>query len=349
MSRQDHDMPVVLNLTTQRERSEADRELVQKELDRLIVQDVPLLPDHPEVRIAPPIREQATPPLSNEDEHLLGGLKNYTFERLSGLRLVLLLDKWPAQMSEGVISESLGVYIPNLREILGDLQSVLTESGLYEEIKAACNRVSGQDNPVPTVVLLMEAIVESSSDEKWSKLTALAGHSWLTTKVLHHELGHHVFPIEDTNGYGLGDPSKQNVTLLAEGGANWFAWMIGSREQRDVLEQFSTSQSLPYKAYKDLRQWGVDVPHAPGVVGATDALMGQLDSTGIFRVEQDAGRFHSVHWSVDEFASMVQSCPEWLPSQGDLQRRLAQAQASSALDLLRRIARGGKGADSTHE
>jgi hypothetical protein len=339
MSRQDHDMPVVLNLTTQRERSEADRELVQKELDRLIVQDVPLLPDHPEVRIAPPIREQATPPLSNEDEHLLGGLKNYTFERLSGLRLVLLLDKWPAQMSEGVISESLGVYIPNLREILGDLQSVLTESGLYEEIKAACNRVSGQDNPVPTVVLLMEAIVESSSDEKWSKLTALAGHSWLTTKVLHHELGHHVFPIKPAD--------YKNSLMVAEGGANWFAWMVGSRGQQEVLKMFSASQSSPYRAYNDLYEWGVMAQHAPGVVGATDALMNQLDRNDIFQVKQDEGRFYSVHWSVEDFQKLVNSWPKWLPNPPT--DRLAQVSGSRAKDLMLEIARRGKGPDSTSE
>lgn len=325
MTQQNRALPAVLNLTSRkhREQFDADRELVQSELARLIVKDVPLLPDHsPDVCIAPRIGGEAPSLSSDEVERLLGGLKQHTFDRLSELKLVLLLDRWPSAVVEGVISEPLGVYIDDLEgKVLKNLKPHLAEKGLYEEIEAACQRVSSQvRSKVPTVILLMEAIAEDSSAQKWSGFTELAGgHSWLTTKVLHHELGHHVFPIADPKDYKPNDssPAAEAAVTLAEGGANWFAWMIGTSAQRYVLGKFSEEQDDPYKAYKALVEWAEMKPIAPGVVWSTDALMNRCEKTNAFTSAVKDAR--SARWPFDHFKIVVDSCPKWLPSHSQLE------------------------------
>jgi hypothetical protein len=248
-------IPLVLNLTTDRPRYEPDRALVER--------DLRALPDVLECRsarvamYAAPFRSDSAPD-SDIEAACLKSVQLHVDARLQTLPLVLLLDKWPKNAEDGAVVEPLGVYVPNLHTVL---RCTATVKSLGEEVVNELReqlKVLSAPEPVPAVILLMEAIIKESEEEAWSDMFVYAQHSWLTIK-------------DEANQYVEND-SQNVVTMRAEAGANWFSWLIGSDAERWVLARFSDGQSEPYRAYRTLIGWASRSPCAPGAQVASAAL-----------------------------------------------------------------------------
>lgn len=303
--------PVVLNLTSTPERFEPDVTLVEDELKRLMDgNQVMLHCDEADLPVGPRRGGQ----LLNDaldDQVLRQRLHDYARNRLTRLKFVLLLDRWPKEVETG-IQERLGVYVADLNGSLDRLKKAIGGSSpALQQLVGAQNQGA---NPMSVVVLLMEAIVDESIDQQWSGLTESDQHCWLTKKVLHHELGHHVFPLDesDSEKYGTDD----QVTKRAEAGANWYAWMIGSPRERDILKRFSDGQTEPYRAYRELIEWAASRPLTPGGAWGTQVLThGDSTESVIFHPselqEPPNNRFWE-HWVPQEMTALIESLPRWL-------------------------------------
>lgn len=300
--------PVVLNLTSTPDRFAPDVDLVERELKRLMEENQVLL-DCDEVSLpVGPRRDGQVLDQALDDRVLRQRLHDYARNRLTQLKFVLLLDRWPKEVDAG-IQERLGVYVADLTGSLDSLKKALGGSSpALQQLVSAQNK--GAD-PVPVAVLLMEAIIDESIDQQWSDLTDSDQHCWLTRKVLHHELGHHVFPLDesDSKKYGTDD----QVTKRAEAGANWYAWMIGSPRERDILRRFSDDQTEPYRAYRELIEWAASRPLTPGGAWGTQVLThGDSTESIIFHPgEFQVLRFWE-QWGPQEMTALMESLPRWL-------------------------------------
>lgn len=331
-------IPLVLNLTTDRPRYELDRALVERDL-----QELPGVLERRPANVAmyaAPFRSDSAPDPDIEAA-CLKSVQLHVDGRIQKLQLVLLLDKWPQNAKEGAVVETLGVYVPNLHTVLG---CTATVEGLGEEVVNELReqlKVLPVPEPVPAVILLMEAITKASKEDRWSDMFAHAQHSWLTIKVLRHELGHHVFPIigEEANQYAEGD-AQNVVTMRAEASANWFSWLIGSDAERRVLERFSDGQSEPYRAYRTLIGWASRSPCAPGAQAASSILdPASLEEASVVPDHIAFPKALVEMLSALDLGDLADALPQWLIPHGTCKLRhlVAMRQSIDARTAIDRV------------
>lgn len=339
--------PVVLNLTSTPERFAPDVDLVERELKRLMDENQVMAVHDEAVMPVGPRRDGREMSGYPNDAELRHRLHEYFKGRLSTLKFVLLVDRWPESV-EGGIQEPLGVYLADLSDscLQGMKNALGASSSASEELKEAClavRRSSGADQnaangvKVPAVALLMESIVDESSRQWWYDLTECSGRSWLTKKVLHHELGHHVFPLDEeiAKRYGKDD----HVTQRAEAGANWYAWLVGSPNEREILKRFSDDQTPPYRTYRELIEWASAHPITPGAAWGVQVLMKDILGALVgdsFRESPPPER-----WSRAELEALIQVLPDFLKANqtfGQLRALYDSAAANDAAhDVLREL------------
>jgi hypothetical protein len=208
----------------------------------------------------------------------LEAVHSHIDERLKSIHWVVLIEE--GKSLEGGISEQLGWYSPDVKDYFGPLQIMIDKQGKGESQKKLIESLAQRD-PVPIVALVMPTIEDESkkclensvySELLTPNMAQSAEHmqrQWLTIKVLRHELGHHVFPLDvdqkDYDKYRNPDLEiSQPVVQWAEGGANLFSWLLGSDADRKVLNIFSKAQddSLKsrrgahgYESYKCFLEW----------------------------------------------------------------------------------------------
>lgn len=214
-----------------------------------------------------------------DKDKLLEKLRDQVGKRLEDLHHVVLLAEDPHDESdENVdydIAEPLGWYSPDARKSvrLKNLIDAITAklASTKAEDRAALKDLETKLNDksvVPIVALIMKRI--DADSVKWrakgrpAPQCSDSPHSkreWLTVKVLRHELGHHVFPL-DSGKYASYKTDKK-VEKLAEGGANFYSWLIGTDEERSRLALFAREQRTeeqqpgPYEAYLELLSWAM--------------------------------------------------------------------------------------------